>query len=139
MRGGFIHNTCLVAPLVAFCRSAGASVTEELPVGPGRGAGHVDAVIELGRCRVAVEVECSARRIANDLEKAARLGVQELWIVVPDRRVAKAVRASLRRVHEPAFRGDVFVLSQLQARDRLAISFPLIAAAKVRGTEWSGG
>ena len=70
MRGGFVHTQCLVEPLVECCLSAGIGIRLEAPVGPGRKAGHVDALIGTGEFRIAVEAECSARRIESDLVKA---------------------------------------------------------------------
>lgn len=134
MRGGFVHNRCLIAPLVETCRELGITVRLEAPVGPGRHAGHVDALIGGGDFRVAVEAECSARRVKRDVIKARTLDVQELWIIVPTRAVARAV-GRVVALAEPAPSLTVFVFSEAQARQRLAHCFPLLSAPKVRGTE----
>ncbi|CAG0986308.1 hypothetical protein PHYC_02043 [Phycisphaerales bacterium] len=135
MRGGFVHNKCLIDPVAACSRDMGLPIALEVPVGPGRRAGHVDLVVGEGDFRIAVEAECTPRRVDNDLGKAARLGVQELWIIVPSPRVGRAIVGVLYRSGMLGAPCPVFVLSQLQARQRLAVCFPLYFAAKVLGTE----
>lgn len=128
MKGGFVHNEVLVAPLARAFERADWNVDFEVRVRLTDGVGFIDLVAERDGYCIAVEAECSAKRIERDLEKGRSIGAHELWIVVPTRRVAGAV---LRKLAQSVGHGDrsLFVLTQPQARQRVTNCLPLFAGA----------
>ncbi|MCC6970884.1 MAG: hypothetical protein IT434_11765 [Phycisphaerales bacterium] len=135
MRGGFIHNKILLAPIRADCRAANIRLREEVPAGQGRRAGHVDLVLGDGQFQIAVEAECSPKRVSQDVLKAGALGVVELWIVVPTPAIRRGAIAGLGSCCCCVPTLSVFVFSLLQARQRLAVCLPLFSVAKVPGKQ----
>src|SRR6185295_12804275 len=95
MRGGFLHNDAMAERLRATLTKLGARFWTEHPAGPGRRAGAVDIYAELGRSRIAIEIELGPRRIHQDLEKALALDVDLLLVVAPTATVARAIRRRL--------------------------------------------
>ena len=129
--GGFVHEQVILDPLAEALRRAGARVRRPAKAGWGRDAGHTDLFATIGSHRIAIEAECTAKRITGDLGKAMALNATELWIVVPTGKVAAAVRRKLQRLHVRAERSRVFVLTKGQALQRIANSFPLNSGLNV--------
>ena len=118
MRGGYIHNHVLLDPIEQKARRLGASVDREAAI---RVAGRVlygDLLIRDGSRRILVEAELSSRRIPKDLAKASALGPCDLWIVVPNPRVARSVRRKLSR-HGIKSEPGLFILLLPEALQRL--------------------
>ena len=86
LRGGRLHNL-LVSTLEAQARKHGFWTRTEAFLGSGFG----DLVVGQQRSVILIEVELSPRRASMDIEKAERIGAEELWIVGSNRRVAKAI------------------------------------------------
>ncbi len=118
MRGGFIHNRVLIAPIEAFLVQCGAYVRREYPTGPGRTAGFVDLFASYGAHRIVCEAELTADRVARDVDKAVALNATLLLIVVPRSRVARAVRKHLSRLAQMDF--DIWVSTVPVALQRLS-------------------
>lgn len=133
MRGGFLHNQVLIAPLAALLAEWGWKVSLEHRTGPGRGAGYVDLFAERDGDRTVIEAELSADRVARDLHKANALRVTLLVIVVPDQRTANAVERKLQGL--PSGDGstisEVWCLPLGLARQRLTQRCRLMTARNV--------
>jgi len=124
MKGGYVHNRLLLAPVDRRARELGARVDHEVAINVGDRVLFGDLVINLGSRRILVEAEMSSRRIPKDVAKASALEGCELWILVPNPRVAASVRRKLERSHvrmEPR----IFVFSLPQALQRLGDLFHL--------------
>jgi len=135
MRGGFVHNCILLQALAGEIISVGGQVTFEVAVRVTGGVGFIDLVAQhVGRC-IAVEAEMSSRRIGGDIAKAAALGADALWVVVPNSRVARAVRRQLLRIKNGAARPAVSVHTLGQARQRVRSCFSLNSGANAGGKE----
>ena len=92
MRGGFLHNHCLVEPVAQRFAALGANVYREHRVGRSRNAGYVDLFIETHDVKVVVEAEQCTERIDRDRAKAKELRAHLLIIVAPTREIAMALR-----------------------------------------------
>ena len=133
--GGFIHSRVLIERIDQAFQEAGARTWREAPARDGSRTGYVDLLVHIGTRRISVEAELSAKRVGNDLEKAARLGVNELWIVVPNHRVARPVRRKLERLPVRPDHTDTFVFSLVQALQRVRTCFPLFSGAYAAGKQ----
>lgn len=124
MRGGYVHNRVLIEPIERAARRLGCEVDREVPIGREGRVLYGDLLIRQASTRILVEVEMSSRRIPNDLSKVAALEVCDLWIVVPNSRVAGSVRRKLSRQGTQP-RPGLFVLLLPQALQRLEELFAL--------------
>lgn len=129
-----VHNQILISPLAALARANGASAWVERAVRGvnGRIVGYADLLIIQGVWRLLVEAECSVRRVPRDLEKAAAASVHELWIVVPNTKLADKVTLL---VHGHALSARSFVLTPGAAKQRLSRCLPFFAASNAGSTE----
>lgn len=119
MRGGYIHNSVLLDPITQSALLFGTQVNREVAIEVDGKILYGDLLIRGSSKRILVEAELSSKRIPTDLAKAAAVGVCELWIVVPNLRVAKSVRQKLLQLSiEPGTPG-LFILSLPQALQRL--------------------
>lgn len=133
MRGGFVHNFILLQALAGEFIVVGGQVAFEVAVRVNGSVGFIDLVVRLvGRC-IAVEAEMSPRRIAGDIAKAAVLGADALWVIVPTSRVARAVRRQLLRIENRAAPPAISILTLGQARQRVRTCFSLNSAANAGG------
>jgi hypothetical protein len=99
MRGGFIHNQILVAPIEAALRALGALTQREYPVEVSSGYhGYVDLFAVLDGKRIVCEAEQTDDRIRTDIAKAAALKADLLLIIMPSHRVAREVERMLSRL-----------------------------------------
>lgn len=129
MRGTFLHNEVLIQPLdLAFC-FIGALTFREWYVNDCETKGYVDLWVEMNGFRIAVEAELTSKRVAHDLRKARALHADELWIVVPTVRVARAVHRKLNTLASTGMGPEVFFLTQGQALQRVTICLPLFAGS----------
>ncbi len=106
----------------AFARR-NVAVSRQVATRPERSTGYVDMVAEGHGWRLAIEVEMSARRVANDLHKAAELEAW-LWIVVPNAKVSRAVLRRLQDLDIQPRAPWICVLTLGQALQRLTNCFP---------------
>lgn len=126
MRGGFLHNQVLLAPIEAYFRQVGAAVYPEHPV-PGAW-GAVDLFVEYRHHRVAVEAELTPRRVQRDIEKARALNASVLLIVMPTNSLASQAKARLvGAVRVPGMRIVIRPLGPALAW--VERSFPMISDA----------
>ena len=125
MWGGFVHNKVLLERVLGGFREAGATVREEFPVRIGPHRGFIDGFVQIGDRVIAVEAECSADRVRNDVRKAEAPAATELWIVTPDSETARSARQRLgRKPHEKFSGHSICVLTLGQAMQRLTNCFP---------------
>lgn len=124
MRGGYVHNRILLDPLYRKALRLGAQVDCEAAIKVGDRVLYVDLLIRGGPKQILVEAELSSKRVPNDLAKAAEFGVCELWLVVPNPRIAGSVRRKLlRQSIKPG--AELFILLLPQALQRLEEFSPL--------------
>jgi hypothetical protein len=98
MRGGFKHNCILIAPIEQEARALGANVYREYRVKTPAVEGFVDLLVitKLQR-RIAYEAENTLDRVRWDIAKGRALQVDQLQIIFPNGRLA---RAAQKRVDE---------------------------------------
>jgi hypothetical protein len=153
MKGGEIHEY-IIDRLDAEFRAKGCRTARQVPARSGRHIGYVDLVAEDDSGRfICVEVEMSAKRVADDIVKTTRLswcvshgernsGRCVLWIVVANRRVKEAVRRKLEQLTDNE--GEWILLltyGQAVSRVRNSISFSFEAMPeekKFQFTDWTG-
>ena len=92
MRGGFKHNTLLIAPIERAERARGAIVYREYRVVTPRLDGYIDLVVITKLRRRAYEAENNLDRVRWDVTKAIALQIDELVLVFPTGRLARAAR-----------------------------------------------
>lgn len=95
MRGKFLHNRVMVAPLVLALERLGYAVSVEQPVRPGQRPPCADMFLVVRGRRIVIEAEGSCARIKNDLIKARSLQADLLLIVVPHARLRLRVQTGL--------------------------------------------
>ena len=122
MSVGLVHNQIMITRLRDLFRDVGADTTLQCPVVVCGRMRFIDLMAELNYRRIVVEVECSPKRIASDLEKAMALDSDELWIVVPNGQIRAAVGRKLSRLRIAPSSG-LFVLTLPQAAQRVANCF----------------
>ena len=124
----FLHRDVLLAGPENALRCRGAMVRREFPTGTGRRCGRIDLVAKVHSYCLAIEVELTAHRVANDVNKAVAIGADELWIIAPNRRVAAALRRKLNRLQLGPATPPVSILLLGQVAKRVneltAFSFP---------------
>lgn len=119
MSVGYVHNRVLLDPIAKKALHLGFKVDREVPIKVGRHVLFGDLIIQADVRQILVEVEMSSRRITNDLAKAQALGECELWIVVPNPKVARSVRRRLVQQSIEPGRFGLFILLLPQAFQRL--------------------
>jgi len=127
MRGRHLHNWELTNPLERAFQERGAITQREVATQIDGRRLFADLLVELSQKRIVVEVELTTKRIANDLIKGMAFGCTELWVVVPNARVARAVRRKLLRLSIRPHGAGVFILTLGQALQRVSKCFPLIS------------
>lgn len=138
MRGDHLHNRVLIGQLERMLRRSGARTQCEAPTRTSAGTGFIDLLAQRDGLCLAVEAELTARRIPNDVAKAAACGADELWILVPNARASEAVRRALdRRVSNISVLA-VRVLTLGQAKHRIAQHFPATQPDRTGSVEQKG-
>lgn len=115
MRGGFLHNQMLIAPVKAAFDVCGAQTTEEVWLRAKSCEGFVDLVAEYQNLRIAVEAELTPLRIPRDIVKAVAIGADELWLIVPNAAVRRTAHQRLRRHYPDQWPGRVRTMTPPQA------------------------
>ena len=128
-KGGYLHDNVLLASVEACGCSRGAVTRTQVHAGAGKEAGHIDLVMDWPNRSIAVEAELSSKRIGRDVLKAMNLGADELWILVPNSRIARAIHRKLKTMLIRLDQAGIFVLTLPQAVQRLSIIFPPIFEA----------
>lgn len=96
MRGKFLHNEVIIAPLLLTLTALGYPVSVEHPVRSGQRPRCVDLFFVMRGKRIVIEAECSCARVASDLAKARKLSADLLLIIVPHARLRSRARAGLK-------------------------------------------
>jgi hypothetical protein len=109
MRGGWLHNQALIAPLEAWFRSRGALVYREFRVRRGTCLGFIDLFATFGSLRIACEAELSPARVPVDIAKAEAVQADLLLILVPTPAVARAIRQKFLSSQRPNLRQDIAI------------------------------
>ena len=129
MRGGYVHNRVLLDPIAERASQLGVQVDREIAICAGGKVFYGDLLIHGCSKRILVEAELSSKRIPNDLVKAAAFGACELWLVVPNPRVARSVRQKLLRESIGPGTSGLFILLFSQAVQRLEEFSELISGS----------
>ncbi len=119
MRGGYIHNRVLLDPIAEKAWRFGVQVDRDVVIRIDGKVLYGDLLIRGSSTRTLVEAELSPKRVPKDLAKAAALGAGELWVVVPNPRVARSVRQKLLQLSIGPETSELFILSLPQALQRL--------------------
>ena len=93
MRGGAFHNKMIEKVASAFL-SHGWEVETEFCYRGGGVVTFFDVFAVKDRREIAVEVEMSVRHVVDNVRKARAVEV-EVWVVVPSRRLKRAVERTL--------------------------------------------
>lgn len=139
MNGGLIHEDILLERVEKEIRRHGAEVKRQAPTRAGRRRGYGDLLAGFGPKRLLIEAEMSPKRIANDLQKAADLGATWLWILVPNRNVAAAVRRQMKRLGVREAEPWLWVPTLGQALEGVRKYVPLFSAPMTEGKTNDGG
>ena len=129
MRGGFLHNTLLVAGIETMLWPIATSIIREFPVRlPGDAVGAIDLFAIIGAHRIAVEVELTADRVPGDMAKAHSANANELLLIAPNAVARGALQRRVRRLtaRTPP-RLSVHVLTLPLARQYFETCFPFIS------------
>lgn len=130
MRGGYIHNRVLIGLVAQEAMRLGIHVDYEVVIKVGEKIMYGDLLIQYGLRRILVEAEMSSKRIANDLAKAETLKA-ELWILVPNPRVAQSVRRKLSKLSNVSGNNGKLILLLPQAIQRLGKFYELNSGSNV--------
>jgi len=122
MKGKHIHENML-NKLNTVLTAIGTQPEQQVQVQVGERRCYADLVAELGGRRLVIEAEMSSQRIDGDLQKALALQATWLWIVVPNNRVKRSVRAKLRRLNVPEQPPHLAIYTISQAVQRLTSDF----------------
>ncbi len=136
MRGGFLHNQILIAPIETHFFKLGAQVHREYPVTIGSNMSFVDLFVVYNSSRIVCEAELTADRVLNDLDKAAALQASILLIVTPNWLVARAAERRVNRAGNRTCAGslDLFILPIGHAMQWLRNKFPIMSCLNVLRT-----
>ncbi|MCH8080233.1 MAG: hypothetical protein IIA06_10740 [Proteobacteria bacterium] len=131
MRGGYVHNRVLADSIKQKALQLGVQVECEVTIEVERRILYGDLLIQGGDKRILVEVEMSSKRIDKDLVKATALKVCEVWIVVPNPKVAELVRRKIKQLMIVPGVTRLFILLLPQALQRLEELFELNSGSNV--------
>jgi hypothetical protein len=128
LRGGGLHNH-LVLESERIFRDAGFETRQEHPekLGDGR-IDFVDLMVWRGEFRACVEIETSSRHVLDNASKARVLGLP-LVVVVPSRKVHKAVKDKFKRAGINPKKHRIWILLLGQLEHGFVNCFPLIPSA----------
>lgn len=132
LRGQEWHAHLVETAKTKFLR-AGCDIRLEypMPMVDGR-INYVDLWVSRGDCQFVLEVETSARHVLDNAIKADAAGMR-LWVLVPNRRVKKAVRNKLRQVNVRPGGLAIYILLLDELEQAVTNIFPLISAANSEG------
>ena len=131
MRGGYVHNSVLADSIKQKALQLGVQVECEVTIEVERRILYGDLLIQGEDKRILVEVEMSSKRIDKDLVKATALKVCEVWIVVPNPKVAELVRRKIKQLMIVPGVTRLFILLLPQALQRLEELFELNSGSNV--------
>ena len=126
MRGGYLHNMLLIGSVQEECARRDINTATEVKVSDGNRTGYIDLVMEIDGYRIAVEAELTSKRIEKDVWKARVARVDELWVLVPNKRVENFLWRRLARLPPSSKDLAIYVLPLGGALKELSNRFPLI-------------
>ena len=126
MRGGYLHNMLLIGSVQEECARRGIKTATEVKVSDGNRTGYIDLVMEVDGYRIAVEAELTSKRIEKDVWKAIVAGMDELWILTPNKRAEKSIRRRLAYLPSSSKDLSIYVLPLGGVLKELSNRFPLI-------------
>lgn len=128
LRGGSLHNH-LVCETEKIFRGAGFDTHQEYPKKlAGGGLDFVDLLAEGDDFVICVEIETSSRHVLDNAAKARELGLP-LVVIVPTRKVQKAVNRKLKKAGINLKKDRIYILLLSQLEQELTNCFPLIPSA----------
>lgn len=128
LRGGNLHNY-LVLESEGILQSAGFETYQECPKKlPDGDLDFVDLLAEREGFVVCIEVETSARHVLRNAAKAELLELP-LVVIVPSRKVKKAVQNKLNNSNIRPGNHDIYILMLAQLKQELTKCFPLFSSA----------
>ena len=98
MRGTFLHNQVIAAALAKSARQRGGHVQIEYPIRRGQRPPAVDMLVWIAGLLLAIEIESSTQRIANDLMKIEALRPDVGLIVMPNVRLVRSGKSVVREL-----------------------------------------
>ena len=132
LRGGSLHNY-LVLESEGILQEAGFETRQEHPKKlPDGGLDFIDLLAEKEGFLVCIEVETSARYVMTNAAKAEQLGLP-LVVVVPTRKVKKAVRNKLGKADIRPGGRDICILMLVQLKQEVTNCFPLFSSVSSHG------
>jgi len=127
LRGGQLHNF-LVLEAEKICQQVGWRTQQEAPQQlPDGGLDFIDLLVQRGDLLLCLEIETSARNAQSNAHKAEQLSLP-LVVIVPTRKVQRAVRHRLAKVHAQPGNQCISILLLSQLAQVLTNYFPLISA-----------
>ena len=128
LRGGKLHNY-LVIESESILQDAGFETYQEHPkkLSDG-GVDFIDLLAKKGDFMICIEVETTARYVLTNTAKAEQLGLP-LIVIVPTRKVRKAVRNKLKQSTISPGGCGIYILLLAQLKQELMNKFPLFSPA----------
>lgn len=128
LRGGNLHNY-LVLESEGILQDAGFDTHQECPrTLPDGALNFIDLLAERDGFIVCIEVETSARHVLTNAAKAEQLELP-LVVIVPTRKVKKAVQNKLNNSSIRPGNRDIYILMLTQLKQELTNCFPLFFSA----------
>ena len=128
LRGGQLHNY-LVCEAEKIFRDAGFDTHQECPKKLASGElNFVDLLAEGNDFVICVEIETSPRHVLDNAAKARELNLS-LMVIVPTRKVQKAVKSKLQTAGINPRKHRIYILLLSQLKQELTNYFPLIPSA----------
>jgi hypothetical protein len=121
MRGNFLHNQVLIAPIECEARIQRAIVHREYRVVTSSVDGFVDLLVTTNSKRTVYEAENTLDRVRWDITKALALQADELQIIFPTGRLARAAQERVNEIKDSgkATRLSIYCLTVGAAVKRL--------------------
>ena len=128
LRGGWLHNH-LVLETEKIFRDAGFDTHQEYPkkLADDR-LDFVDLLAEGDGFVICVEIETSSRHVLDNASKARELGLP-LMVIVPNRKVQKAVKSKLETAGIRPKKHRIYILLLSQLEQEITNCFPLFSLA----------
>lgn len=128
LRGSQLHNY-LVCETEKIFQGAGFGTHQEHPkkLADG-GLNFVDLLAEGDDFVICVEIETSSRHVLDNAAKASELNLP-LIVIVPTRKVQKAVKSKLKKAGIKPKKYLIYILLLSQLEQELTNCFPLISLA----------
>lgn len=126
----------MAATLVKSLRQRGGHIQVEYPVRRGQRPPAVDILAKMiTGVLLAIEVECSVRRISNDLMKVEALRPDVCLIVMPNAQLARAAKSVVRRLisNHSLATASIEVMTFGAALQWVATNCPVKSAPQITG------